>query len=799
MKKARAARIGASSLLLLALLGAGIAQATDSPEGLPTGSKAGELKREASEQAAKASLQTELPNPYALTAPLMSGSSWLTLTGRNPSLQLRSGPKSEAGAVTLLQNLVYTAPAAPPLAPAGQGPALVPYRSPAPAFSRNLLLTRDFSASTFQTEPSIAVDPKDPDHLVMSTIDYNFPSNSSYVSIDGGETWQGPFQSKYVREDLGAAGDPVVAFDRSGKVHSIGISIGDEEFAIGPLVAFLNISSIFITNSADGGFTWTEPIDTIRSGLSSDTREDPEGRTRGSVRLSFLDKPWLSVGPNPTKKDQDNMYITYTDFEESFQIYYVGEQPILGLPRLETTIRMVRSEDGGKSWSDPVDVSPTVLLEFGGRGSETGEAGTSPKRIVQGSQPKVAPDGTVYVTWMDTTDDDSQKGLGEIYVARSTDGGKSFQEPVRAAALKEPGFTPRTASFRYWGSVFPQIAIGPQGDVYVVYVALPPDKILDDGDVYLVRSRNRGQDWSTPRRLNGDDTDRLQFFPSIATSPNGNIHVMWGDMRDDPVETRYHIYYTRSENRGDSWGFDLPALGLSEPDTRVTDFPSNPNKGFPGGRFIGDYFSIAAADEDVYMVWADTRLGEFGPLNQKIGFARRRAITTPQVFLSPPAGSGGEPITIQGFNFQPDLTYFVSVGGVTIQAARTDAEGQFTTQIFVPISGKGAHNVQVFDESGNVATASFFMEFGFDNVQDVQDAILQELKDLRAGLAGGLTAAPPPASNAPDTTRPAQPASGGGASNTLSLALLSVLVAAVILGLVVALGRRRPTPQGPGP
>jgi hypothetical protein len=405
----------------------------------------------------------------------------------------------------------------------------------------------------------------------------------------------------------------------------------------------------------------------------------------------------------------------------------VGEQPVLGAPRLQTTIRSVYSEDGGITWSEPIDVSPTVYLEYGERASESGGTGTAKRRIVQGSQPKVGKDGTVYIAWLDTTDDDSQMGLGEIYLARSINGGKSFQDPSLASIFKEPNFSPRTANFRYWGSVFPQLAVGPNNEVYVAYVALPPDKPLDDGDVYVITSLDGGAKWQRPKRINGDDTNRLQFFPSITTSPNGDLHLMWGDMRDDPSETRYHIYYSTSADQGNTWGFEISELNLKTPDTRVTDFPSNANKGFPNGQFIGDYFSIAASNEDVYMVWADTRLGEYGPVNQKIGFTRKRPIQAPEVFISPPAGPGGESITIQGFNFQPDMAYFVRVGGVTVQSALTDQQGQMTTQIFVPISGEGAHNIDVFDNSGNFATTSFFMEFGFDNIKQQQDNILAQL------------------------------------------------------------------------
>ena len=132
----------------------------------------------------------------------------------------------------------------------------MPFRDPGPAFSRNILVTRDFGHVPFQTEPHIEVNPNDPEHLVLGTIDYDFPSMSSYVSFDGGETWEGPYPVPYLLEDLGAGGDPVVGFDREGEVYMAYISIGIEEFNLGPIEVAAQVSSIAVGRSEDDGFTW---------------------------------------------------------------------------------------------------------------------------------------------------------------------------------------------------------------------------------------------------------------------------------------------------------------------------------------------------------------------------------------------------------------------------------------------------------------------------------------------------------------------------------------------------------------
>ncbi len=707
---------------------------------------------------------------------LISGPGWLMARGLDarphgelPEMNPLTGPPLEQATNPLAGLNRPTAQGAPGV--------LVPYRDPAPSFSRSLLITRDYSNRQLQTEPDIAVNPLDPDHLVMGTIDYNFPANSVYVSIDGGANWDGPIQTKYVRDDLGAGGDPVVQFDSEGNVHIASISIGSEEYGIGGASGFALVSSIAVATSTDGGYTWGEPIATAQSTVeTTDVDIDATGRLRGTISLSFLDKPWMTAGPHPTIEDQEVLYVTYVEFKTNYDILYIGEVPVLGVPTVETTPFVVSSTDQGLTWSDPVAAGPTVRRVYGEEGSaeegseygqvETersvleGEAqraeielpaqrvlqgvGTgelmqeggeedSEKRTVQGVVPVVDSQGTLYVFWFDSTEDESQKGLGEFYLAKSEDGGTSFEKPRRIASFLEPGFRPRTAYFRYWASVFPKAAVGPDDQLYVVFTALPPERPGDEGDVYFIRSEDGGQRWSRPKRLNQDEGNSAQFFPAIAVAPDGTVHVMWGDFRDDPVEASYHIYYTSSDDGGDSWGFTNEELGLTVGDTRVTDFPTNPNKAFPQGLFIGDYFAIAATDEEAYMVWADGRLAEFGGTNQKIGFARKRQITRPEIFLSPNAGPGGETITVQGHGFQPDLEYYLLVSGSTVATGRSNSEGRITASVFIPISGEGPHQVSLVDGSGNFASSSFYMEFGFDNIQTELNSLNEQIQSLNGG------------------------------------------------------------------
>ena len=131
------------------------------------------------------------------------------------------------------------------------------------------------------------------------------------------------------------------------------------------------------------------------------------------------------------------------------------------------------------------------------------------------------------------------------------------------------------------------------------------------------------------------------------------------------------------------------------------------------------------------MAWADARLGEFGGVNQKIGFSRLSAIPSPEVFLSPAAGPGGQKVTLQGFGFQPKMDIFVLLGDATIALARTNDEGRFSSQLFMPVTGEGAQTLRAVDASGNVASTSFFTEFGFGSIEDLMLRLEQQVDEIK--------------------------------------------------------------------
>ena len=568
-------------------------------------------------------------------------------------------------------------------------PVKIPFRKPSPKFSRNLIVSYSVGRYPYQTEPCIAVNPANPDNLIMALDDYNFYGDAVYVSMDGGVSWKGPIAMKVLIGDEWG-GNPALAFDRKGNAYFAQMSIGYRWVQVFDKAFTVEIASIALYRSSDGGLTWSDPTVAVKGTVYVSSAEK-------TLTLTFIDRPWMTIGLDPKDPVRDNVYLTYTEFAMHYPI--IEEYPYLGSPEIEVTIKLARSTDGGLTFSSPVAVSPTYKYYLGGEQS----------RIVQGSQSAVAPDGTLYVTYYDSLDDGPWNGLFAPTVTWSKDGGLTFSKPVTIDFKHEFDYWLPPTLFRAWTSMSPRIAVGPEGNVYVVFAANPLwSEDPDDSDIFFSRSIDGGRSWSKPVRINDDLTKRDQFFPSIGVSRNGTVHVAFADRRDDPVDVRYNIYYTRSNDHGETW----------LPNSRVSDYPSNPNFGIPF--FLGDYFSIAVSDEDVYIAWTDTRLGRLGYPSSNVALTRMRSMPSPSIHISPSFGPAGTSVTVTGFNFTPNhCKVYIEFEGMTLASALTDENGSFTTTVLIPVSGEGSHTVRAIDATGNFAETAFHTEIGFGTLEDV--------------------------------------------------------------------------------
>jgi len=110
-----------------------------------------------------------------------------------------------------------------------------------------------------------------------------------------------------------------------------------------------------------------------------------------------------------------------------------------------------------------------------------------------------------------------------------------------------------------------------------------------DDDVWLLYSKDGGDTWTQPIRVNDNTTASRQFESWVAVDNYGRVHVAWTDYRDGGNN---ETWYARSAD---------PTKGF-EPNMQITDGHGSGNTDF-----LGDYKGIAISGNDVLVVWEDTR------------------------------------------------------------------------------------------------------------------------------------------------------------------------------------------------
>jgi hypothetical protein len=110
-----------------------------------------------------------------------------------------------------------------------------------------------------------------------------------------------------------------------------------------------------------------------------------------------------------------------------------------------------------------------------------------------------------------------------------------------------------------------------------------------DDDVWLLYSKDGGDTWTQPIRVNDNTATSRQFESWVAVDKYGRVHVAWTDYRDGGNN---ETWYARSAD---------PTKGF-EPNMQITDGHGSGNTDF-----LGDYKGIAISGADVLVVWQDTR------------------------------------------------------------------------------------------------------------------------------------------------------------------------------------------------
>jgi hypothetical protein len=482
------------------------------------------------------------------------------------------------------------------------------------------------TAAAPQNETSIAADPNNPQRIVAGANDYitrtwsctvnGTPCSAlgdgysgTYFSNDGGHTWCCtatdpahlgtliPGVERLTGGPYDAGGDPAVAFDSRGTVYYAGLGFNRTS-------APNTVTVSRGTFDSGGHLSWSAPT-FINATTSPSTLNDKE---------------WIAVDRNPSSRFRDRIYVTWTRFlfnasngsyvqspiafassadgGRTFTtpklisgnvLYGQGSRPVVapdgtlyvfwnGSTRLASlnSTYVVKSTDGGATWSKPVAVSQLT---------DSSEPADTQFRVNSFPAAAAAPNGDLYATWTTQTKSGNLggdpscapwlssglAGCQSIAVwSRSTNGGATWTAPARvfAPATRTPVGYPVTQPSN--GSTF--AAPSPAGPVEDIFPAVA---VSSGGAVYLAAYRG----------------DVVSPWQTCAKSPPPPVGRITCDALGDYVNNTRLDYVVRN---------------LTGQTKTMSTQPINTQYGFGGG-FIGDYTDIAVgSDGTVHALWTDT-------------------------------------------------------------------------------------------------------------------------------------------------------------------------------------------------
>ncbi|WP_139162913.1 exo-alpha-sialidase [Desulfonatronum thiosulfatophilum] len=199
----------------------------------------------------------------------------------------------------------------------------------------------------------------------------------------------------------------------------------------------------------------------------------------------------------------------------------------------------VYGPDGEPRFDEPVNVSrsPEVFSWL-------------PRVIMSGGEPE-----TVFILWQEIIFSGGSHG-GDILFARSQDGGRTFSEPLNLSnTIAGAGKGRLSRDIWFNGSL--DMALGPEGNIYVVWTEY-------EGALRFSHSTDQGQSFSESLLIAGGRSEPPARGPSLAVSPEGEIHLAWSVGEEGAADIRY----TRSTDHGRSFfaehRFIVPSTGFSD-------------------------------------------------------------------------------------------------------------------------------------------------------------------------------------------------------------------------------------------
>jgi hypothetical protein len=381
-----------------------------------------------------------------------------------------------------------------------------------------------------ETEPFFAIDPESPKHLLAGYQEDRFPDEGCR-NLTSAVSFNGglTWQESLLPNLTVAAGG---RFERTSDPW-VAFGTGGRAYFVSLGFNETNpLNGVYLSASDDGGRTWGDPV-AVHSGTST-----------------FDDKEAVVVDNRDDSPYKGRVYVGWDSITASRQ-------------QLEL---ITYSDDGGHSFQPPVTI------------------GSSGANI--GVVPLVGPGGIVHAVWL------SYQGLTPYLMAsHSTDGGRTWSEPVRISGARAFGVDGSRT-----GSGLPSAAI--DGRNGTLYVAWEDGRFTSGTDqAVLSSSTDGGQTWSAPVRVSDGPDDAPEFTPAVAVTPEGWVGVSYYSMRNNPAHVLVDEYLSVSKTGGQTFA-KSQRLTAASWDLRFAAASD--------GFFLGDYQGMVTSSKTFYPLWIGT-------------------------------------------------------------------------------------------------------------------------------------------------------------------------------------------------
>lgn len=162
----------------------------------------------------------------------------------------------------------------------------------------------------------------------------------------------------------------------------------------------------------------------------------------------------------------------------------------------------------------------------------------------------------VYVLWQEIVFSGGSHG-GEIFFARSVDGGRSFQEPINLSQSKAGDGKGRLNRER-WDNGSLDLTIGPGGGLYAAWTEY-------EGRLWFSYSHNSGDSFSEPVLVSGRGGRKPARGPSLAVGSSNRVYLVWTVGGTDEAD----VHVTRLTPRGRT----AAVASVIHPNARYSDAP----------------------------------------------------------------------------------------------------------------------------------------------------------------------------------------------------------------------------------